>query len=138
MAAPVRVVLAEDHPMMRRSLRLLLESEVDVEVVAEAIDLRTAEREVRRHRPAVLVLDLRLRDGSSIEAIRLMREQAPRVQIVVLTMDDSPGYAEEALRAGAVGFVLKDTADAELGDAIRNAAAGDYYTSPRMRSAGAA
>ena len=52
-------------------------------------------------------------------------------------MDDSPGYAEEALRAGAVGFVLKDTADAELGDAIRKAAAGDYYTSPRMRSAGA-
>ncbi len=122
---------------MRRSLRLLLEGEVDVEVVAEAIDLRTAEREVRRHHPAVLVLDLRLRDGSSIEAIRLMREQAPRVQIVVLTMDDSPGYAEEALRAGAVGFVLKDTADAELGDAIRKAAAGDYYTSPRMRSAGA-
>ena len=131
------MVLAEDHPMMRRSLRLLLEADENVELVAEAFDLRTAERHVGRYRPSVLVIDLRLRDGSSIEAIRRMRQRSPRPQIVVLTMDDSPGFAEQALQAGAIGFVLKDTAEAELSDAIRSAAAGDCYTSPRMRDAGA-
>ncbi len=124
--------------MMRRSLRLLLESEVDVEVVAEAVDLRTTERHVQRYRPTVLVLDLRLRDGSSIEAIRRMRDREPYPQIVVLTMDDSPGFAEQALEAGAIGFVLKDTADTELAAAIRSAAAGKCYMSPRMGAAGAA
>jgi two-component system response regulator NreC len=123
---------------MRHSLKLLLESDETVELVAEAFDLRTTERHVCRYRPDVLVLDLRLRDGSSIEAIRRLRKRPPRPQIVVLTMDDSPGFAEQALQAGAVGFVLKDTADAELADAIRSAAAGEYYMSPRMRASGAA
>ena len=110
---------------MRRSLRLLLEADENVELVAEAVDLSTTERHVRRYRPSVLVLDLRLRDGSSIEAISRMRQRAACPQIVVLTMDDSPGFAEQARQAGAIGFVLKDTAETELPDAIRSAAAGD-------------
>jgi two-component system, NarL family, response regulator NreC len=134
----VRVVLAEDHPTMRHSLRMVLDHEDDVELVGEAFDLRTTERQVNRYRPGVLVLDMRLRDGSSIDAIRRIRRRAPGSQIVVLTMDDSPGFAEQARAAGAIGFVLKDTADAELADAIRSAAAGEHYTSPRMRSTGAA
>ncbi len=123
---------------MRRSLRLLLEHEDSVEIVAETSDLQMTERQIRRYRPGVVVLDMRLRDGSSIEAIRRIRRRAPCPQIVVLTMDDSPGFAEHARAAGAIGFVLKDTADAELADAIRCAAAGEHYTSPRMRAAGPA
>jgi len=128
----IRVVLADDHALMRRSLRLLLDREEGVDVVAEAGDLTTVIRHVRRHVPHVLVLDLGMPNGSSIDVIRGLREQAPDTEIVVLTMDDSPVFAQQALDAGAIGFVLKDHADTELTEAVRGAARGDEYLSPRI------
>lgn len=128
----IRVVLADDHVPMRRSLRLLLEGEQGLEVVAEADDHASAARHVHGHRPQVLVLDLGLRNGSSIEAIRSLSERAPQTKIVILTMEDNPVFAQRTLTAGAIGFVAKDLADVELPDAIRAAARGEEYVSPRV------
>jgi two-component system, NarL family, response regulator NreC len=117
---------------MRRSLRLLLDNERDIEVVAEAGELSTAIGHVRGYRPQVLVLDLRMPDGSSVQAIRRLRAQAPGTEVVAITMHEGPAFAKHALDAGAIGFVLKDTADAELAEAVRSAARGEVYTSPRV------
>ena len=130
--SPIRVVLADDHAMMRRSLRLLLEGEDDVEVIAEAEDIAAVLQHLHGHRPHVLVLDLRMSGGSNLEMIGKLREQAPNTQIVVLTMDESPVFAQHALASGAVGFVLKDLADGELPLAVRAAARGEEYVSPRV------
>ncbi len=117
---------------MRRSLRLLLDGEEGIEVIAEADDLAAVTRNVHAHEPHVLVLDLSMPDGSSIEAIGRLREQAPDTQIVVMTMEDNPVFAQRAFAAGAVGFVVKDLADNELPQAIRAAARGEEYISPRI------
>jgi two-component system, NarL family, response regulator NreC len=128
----VRVVLAEDHASMRRSLRVLLENEADIQVVAEAGELTTAIGHVHGYSPEVLVLDLRMQDRSSVDAIRRVRAQAPGTEVVAITMQEAPAFAKQALDAGAVGFVLKDTADVELPQAVRRAARGEVYTSPRV------
>lgn len=132
LAFPIRVVLADDHAAVRRSLRLLLDGEEDVEVVAEAADLSTVARHVHGHVPHVLVLDLQMPNGSSIETIRNLRDQVPDTEVVVVTMEESPLFAQQALDAGAVGFVLKDRADSELPSAVRKAAEGGEYVSPRV------
>jgi DNA-binding NarL/FixJ family response regulator len=129
------VVLADDHAAMRRSLKGLLDGEDGVDVIAEAADISSLTRAVQSEVPRVLVLDLRLPNGSSIDAIRLMRAQAPSTEIVVLTMDRSPAFAQRAIDAGAVGFVLKDHADVELPIAVQRAARGQEYVSSRVAGA---
>jgi len=130
--SPITVVLADDHTTLRRSLRRLLDSEADVDVVAEASDLSTVVRQVHGRLPRVLVLDLRLPNGSSVNTIRRLRAQVPGTEIVVMTMEESPLFAQQAIDAGAVGFVLKDNADSELLTAIRHAANGEEYVSARV------
>ncbi len=132
------MVLADDHNAVRRNLRLLLDREEGMEVIAEAGDISAVMRHVPRHLPHVLVLDLRLPNGSSIATIRRLREEVPDTEIVVLTMEESPAFAHQALEAGAVGFVVKDRADTELPLAIRRAARGEEYVSPRVAPALAA
>lgn len=129
---PVTIVLADDHAVVRSGLRLLLDGEDGFEVVAEAGDLEDARRYVRGHRPAVLVLDLNMPGGSSLDAIPALREQSPATQIVVLTMQQEPGFARRALSAGAIGYVLKEAADDELVEAVRRAGAGQSYLNPRL------
>ncbi len=129
---PIRIVLADDHAVVRRGLRMVLENEPDVEVVAEAGDVDSARRYVRGHHPHVLVLDLNMPGESSLEAIPKLREEAPETQIVVLTMQQEPAFAREALGAGALGYVLKEAADDELVEAVRRAAAGESYLNPRL------
>jgi len=128
----IRIVLADDHAVVRSGLRMLLDSERDFEVVAEADDVDGARRYVRGHHPAVLVLDLNMPGGSSLEAIPIIRDEAPETQIVILTMQDEPAFARHALSAGAIGYVLKEAADDELVEAIRRAAAGERYLNPRL------
>src|SRR5271155_4490754 len=128
----IRIVLADDHAVVRSGLRLLLDREDDLEVVAEASDVEGAGRYVRGHHPRVLVLDLNMPGGSSLAAIPVIREQSPDTQIVVLTMQQEPAFAREALSAGALGYVLKEAADDELVQAIRNAARGESYLNPRL------
>ena len=110
----------------------MLDGEHDVDVIAEAADLTTVVAHVRDHVPHVLVLDLSMQNGSSIETIHRLRAQVPETEIVVLTMEQSPRFAQQAIDAGAVGFVLKDCADSELPVAVRQAAAGDEYVSPHV------
>ncbi len=131
-AEPIRVVIADDHSVVRRGLRQVLESEGGFEIVAEAGDIDGARRYVRGHHPDVLVLDLNMPEGSSLDAVPDILAQNPETQIVVLTMQDEPAYARQALGAGVLGYVLKDAADAELVEAVRRAAAGDTYLNPRL------
>jgi two-component system response regulator NreC len=126
------VVIADDHTVVRQGLRMLIDNDDDLQVVAEAGTVPDAERLTRAHRPSVLVLDLNMPGGSSLEAIPRLCEQAPDSAIVVLTMQDDPAFARPALQAGAKGFVLKEAADEELLEAIRLAAAGDTYLNPRL------
>lgn len=129
---PIPVVVADDHAAMRRSLLHVLESAPGIHVVGEAFDLAGAGEEIRRHRPRVLVLDLRLPGGSPIEAIRT-RVWGAGTRIVATTMINTPSFATEAMRAGADAIVLKDNADAELLEAIHVAARGGRFVSPRLR-----
>lgn len=128
----IRVVIADDHAVVRRGLRQVLDLEEGFEVVAEASDLEGARRYVRGHRPDVLVLDLNMPGGSSLDGIPEIRAECPETQIVVLTMQDEPAYARHALGAGALGYVLKESAESELVEAIRRAAEGDTYLNPRL------
>jgi two-component system response regulator NreC len=128
----IGLVLADDHQVVRSGLRMLLDSESDFEVVAEASNIEDARRYVRGHHPKVLVLDLNMPGGSSLEAIPLIRAESPDTQIVVLTMQQEPAFAREALGAGALGYVLKEAADDELVEAVRRAAVGENYLNPKL------
>lgn len=131
-AHTIKIVLADDHAVVRSGLRLLLDSEAGFEVVAEAGDLQSTRLSVRGRKPDVLVLDLNMPGGSSLEAIPTIRAEAPQTQIVVLTMQQEPAFARHALGAGAIGYVLKEAADDELVEAVRRAAAGESYLNPRL------
>jgi two-component system, NarL family, response regulator NreC len=126
------VVLADDHPVVRSGLRMLLEAEQDIEVVAEAGDVDAARRSVLGYKPTVLVLDLNMPGGSSLEAMPSIEEASPTTSVVVLTMQDDPAFAREALRAGARGYVLKQSAGTELVQAIRAAADGGTWLNPEL------
>jgi two-component system, NarL family, response regulator NreC len=128
----ITIVIADDHRVVRSGLRLLLESDSRFEVVAEAGDVASTEEIVLSRHPDVLVLDLNMAGESSLDAIPRLREHAPETQIVVLTMQENPAFAREALRSGALGYVLKDAADAELVLAIELASQGRTYLNPQL------
>jgi two-component system response regulator NreC len=128
----VRIVLVDDHVVVRSALRLLLEAEPEFEVVSEAGDAEEAARKVRGHHPQVLVLDINMPGGSGLAAVPRIREESPETQIVVLTMQNEPAFAREAMQAGALGYVLKEAADAQLVQAVRMAAAGETYLQPEL------
>jgi two-component system response regulator NreC len=129
---PIKLVIADDHAVVRSGLRMLLEAEADFEVVAEAGDVTSAIHYVRAHRPDVLILDLNMPGEPSLPAIGTFREDSPGTQVVVLTMQSDPAFAREALRGGALGYVLKEAADAELVEAVRLAAQGRTYLHPEL------
>jgi DNA-binding NarL/FixJ family response regulator/tRNA A-37 threonylcarbamoyl transferase component Bud32 len=129
---PVSIVIADDHAMVRSGLRVLLESEPDLRVVAEAGDVDTALRCTAAHRPSVVVLDLNMPGEPSLPAIPRFLESAPGTAVVMLTMQDEPAFAREALSAGASGYVVKASAESELVEAVRAAAAGGTYLTPAV------
>jgi two-component system response regulator NreC len=126
------IVLADDHTVVRRALKMLLEAEPDFEVVAEAGDADSAVRYVRGHKPTVLILDLNMPGRPSLEAIPDVLEASPSTQVVVLTMQNEPAFARQALGAGVKGYVLKEAADADLVQAVRSAAVGETYLQPTL------
>jgi two-component system, NarL family, response regulator NreC len=128
----ITIVLADDHAVVRDGLRMLLVAEEDMDVVAEAGDVDAARRFVLGHKPTVLVLDLNMPGGSSLEAIPQIAEISPDTVVVVLTMQEDPAFAREALRAGARGYVLKHAAGTELVQAIRAAAGGGTWLNPDL------
>jgi two-component system response regulator NreC len=131
-SASIRIVLADDHTVVRSGLKLLLDKEPGFKVVAQASDVEGARRYVHGHHPQVLVLDLNMAGELSIASIPQIREESPETQIVVLTMQTEPAFAREALAAGALGYVPKDAAEHELVEAVRCAAAGESYLNPRL------
>jgi len=135
----ITIVVADDHLVVRSGLRLLLEVEGGFSVVAEAADADSALRSVLGYKPTVLVLDLNMPgDLTSLDAIPLVSERSPGTSVVVLTMQEDPSFARTALQAGARGYVLKDSANTELVEAVRRAAAGETYLAPRLGAALAA
>jgi two-component system response regulator NreC len=128
----IRIVIADDHSILRHGLRQVLEHESGFTVVAEAVDVDSARRSVRGHHPDVLVLDLNMPGGPSIDSIPAILADSPQTRIVVLTMQDQPAYARQALLNGALGYVLKEAADTELIQAVWAAARGEHYLNPRL------
>lgn len=129
----IRIVLADDHSVVRTGLGLLLGAEDGLEVVAEVGDVDAALRAVRQHEPDVVVLDLNMPGTqTSLEALPGIRECSAATATVVLTMQEDPEYARLALRAGALGYVLKEAADTELIEAVRCAADGRSYLNPSL------
>ena len=130
--APIDVVLADDHAMVRAGLRMVLESAPDIRVVGEAGNVDAALDVVRELQPGVVVLDLRMPGTETIPSIPAFLEAAPGTAVLVLTMDDEPTRAREAIAVGASGYLLKDAADGELVEAIRAAANGSTYLNPQL------
>ncbi len=128
----ITIVLADDHEIVRQGIRMVLERESDMEVVAEAGDADSAARYVLGHKPDVLVLDLNMPGEPSLEAIPRVAESSPQTAVIVLTMQNEPAYAREAFRIGVRGFVVKHAAVHELVEAIRRVVAGETYINPAL------
>lgn len=128
----IELVLADDHAVVRSGLRLVLEAEADLTVVAEAENVDETVRKLRAYKPGVLVLDINMAGTSSLGSLTEIRDASPDTGIVVLTMQTETAYAREALRAGARGYLLKEAADTDLVEAVRAAAAGRRYVQPTI------
>jgi two-component system response regulator NreC len=128
----ISIVLADDHTVVRSALRMLLEAESDIEVVAEAGTADDALRYVRGHKPTVLILDLDMPGRPSLEVLPEIIDASPDTGVVILTMRSESEFAREALQAGVRGYVLKEAADAELVQAVRSASAGETYLQPAL------
>jgi DNA-binding NarL/FixJ family response regulator len=126
----ISVVLADDHPLVRRGLRDVLETEADFTVVAETGDGLEAVRLVERLQPDVLVLDLMMPGLNGLDALPIVRQRSPRTRVVVLSMHDSQDFVLQALKKGAVAYVLKGCDPAHAVQAVRAAAQGQRYFSP--------
>jgi len=128
----IKVLLVDDEALIRAGIGLILGTADDVEVVAEAADGAEAVELVRRHRPAVALVDIRMPKLDGIAAAREIHKLAPRTQIVMLTTFGEDAYVARALRAGAAGFLLKDTSPDDLIQAVRTAARGESILSPSI------
>jgi two-component system, NarL family, response regulator NreC len=126
----IRILVVDDHAVVRSGLKLLLSAEPDLEVVGEAGNARDAVFEVRAQKPDVVLLDVVMPGESGIEAVPKLLHESPETKVLVLSMQDDPNYVREAFAAGASGYVLKEAADAEVVDAIRQVAEGGRYVHP--------
>lgn len=134
MTAPrrIRILLADDHTVLRSGLRALLSAQADLEVAGEAADGAEALRLAHTITPDVVVMDIGMPGVSGIDATARMRRELPSTKVLILSMHDDQGYLRQALRAGASGYVLKKAADTELLAAIRAAARGEIFLDPSL------
>jgi DNA-binding NarL/FixJ family response regulator len=123
----LRVLIADDHGIVRSGVKLLLDRQPDIDVVAEAEDGVEAVEKVIEHRPDVAVLDVSMPRMTGLQATHEIKQQAPDTQVLILSMHDDERYLFEALRAGAAGYVLKRAADQDLVDAVRAAGRGEPF-----------
>jgi two-component system, NarL family, response regulator NreC len=129
---PTQILVVDDHAVVRSGLRMLLDAQQDLEVVGEAGDMRGAVFEARALKPDVILMDVVMPGASGIEATAAVLKEAPDAKVLVLSMQDDPHYVREAFSAGASGYVLKEAADAELVDAVREVAGGGRYVHPEL------
>lgn len=132
---PIRVLLADDHDILRDGLRALLEMAGDISVVGEARNGRETVAETERLRPDVVLMDISMPELDGVEACRRIRQQVPGVRVLFLTMHEAEEYFFRALRAGAAGYVIKRTAAADLLAAVRAVAHGESFLSPSVAHA---
>ena len=128
----VRVLIVDDHAVVRAGLRLLIDAEDDLETVGEAGSVREAVFEARSLNPDLILMDVVMPGESGIEGVPTLLHEHPEVKVLVLSMQDDPHYVREAFAAGARGYVLKEAADAEVVQAIREVARGGRYVHPEL------
>ena len=130
----MRILVADDHAIVREGLRQLLNNQPDMEVVGEAEDGREAIEKAKSLRPDVTVLDIAMPRLSGLEAVRLIKEAVPNTQIVVLSMHKKEAYVHQVLASGALGYVLKASPSSDVLEAIRAVYRGEYFLSSKIRA----
>jgi len=128
----VTVLLADDHPIVRQGLRHLLEAEPDLKIVGEASDGLQAVQLTEKFKPNVLIVDMMMPDLNGLEVLRQVKERSPSTCCIVLSMQSADVYVVEALKAGALGYVLKETGPSELVNAVQQVIGRNRYLSPRL------
>jgi two-component system response regulator NreC len=128
----IKVLIVDDHAVVRSGLRLLLDAEDDMAVVGEAGTAREAVFELRSSQADVVLMDVAMPGGSGIDVIPQLLHEAPEAKILMLSMQDDPSYVRQAFEAGASGYVLKEAADAEVVAAVRDVAEGRSYVNPAL------
>jgi two-component system response regulator NreC len=128
----IRVLIVDDHAVVRSGLRKVLESEADIEVVGEAGDAKHAVFETRAQKPDVVLMDVVMPGKSGIEATPEVLQDAPEAKVLILSMQDDPNYVREAFAAGAAGYILKEAADTDVVAAVREVASGGRYVHPTL------
>jgi two-component system, NarL family, response regulator NreC len=128
----IRVLIVDDHAVVRAGLRLLLEREEDMEPVGEAGDTREAVQMARRLTPDVVLMDVVMPGATGVDAAAEIRHVVPGARILMLSMQDDPSYVRQAFTNGAIGYVLKEAADTELVSAIRRVSLGEQYVHPSL------
>jgi DNA-binding NarL/FixJ family response regulator len=128
----IRVLIVDDHAVVRTGLRLLLDAEKDLESVGEAGTARDAVFQARALKPDVILLDVVMPEGSGLEVLPQLKHENPDAKVLILSMQDEPRYVREAFAAGASGYVLKEAADNEVVAAVREVAGGGRYVNPEL------
>ena len=128
----IRVLVVDDHAVVRSGLRRVLDAEADIETVAEAPTADRAVFEAIQHKPDVVLMDVVMPGKSGIEGLGAVLQAVPDARVLMLSMQDDPRYVREAFQAGASGYVLKEAADTEVVDAVRAVAAGERYVHPAL------
>ena len=128
----IRVLIVDDHAVVRSGLRLLLDAEEDIEPVGEAGNARDAVFQARALKPDVILLDIVMPEQTGLDALPQLMHENPGAKVLVLSMQDEPRYVREAFAAGASGYVLKEAADTEVVAAVREVAAGGRYVNPEL------
>ena len=128
----IRVLVVDDHAIVRSGLRRVLDAEPDIETVSEAENAERAVFEAMEHRPDIVLMDVVMPGKSGIEGLPALLQAVPTVQVLILSMQDDPRYVREAFEAGASGYVLKEAADTEVITAVRAVAAGERYVHPAL------
>jgi DNA-binding NarL/FixJ family response regulator len=131
-AGTIRVLIVDDHAVLRSGLHLLLEKVSGIEVVGEAGNVKDAVFEAREKKPDIVLMDVVMPGQSGIEGVPLVMKEAPQAKVLVLSMQDDPRYVHEAFAAGAAGYILKEAVDAEVVGAIQQVAGGDRYVHPAL------
>jgi two-component system response regulator NreC len=128
----VRILIVDDHAVVRAGLRLLLDAEPDLEPVGEAGTARDAIFQARSLKPDLILMDVGMPDQNGLEVVPTLLHEHPEVKVLVLSMQDEPQYVRQAFDVGASGYVLKESADADLVTAIHQVARGESYVDPRL------
>jgi len=130
----IRILLVDDHTILRAGLKMMLNAQPDMDVIGEAQDGRQAIQESQRLRPDIVLMDITMPDMNGIEATRQIKKVSSDIKILILTMHENDEYVFQALRAGASGYILKEAADTELISALHVVQNGNFYLSPSAQS----